>query len=404
MDNRGHRLSAVPDAERLAACRADPAAGPKVLFFSGGGALRDVSRLLPEYTHNSIHVITPFDSGGSSAHLRRAFGMPSVGDLRNRLIALAPADSSRELTIHRALAHRLPLQANPVALRQLLQEVVEGSDALTAGLPEDVEPILHDHLRYLIERLPDDFEPRGANVGNLVITACYLAADRDLDRAIQDMSELLNVRGKVCASSLEDADLAAALMDGSEVTGQHLLTGKEAPPLTSPIQRLWLVPADGRDRDARPVRVSPVARQLIASADLICFPVGSFHSSVLANLLPAGVGQAIADNPCPKIYVPNTGVDPEQHGLSVAECLSSLITTVQADAGGGVAVHDIVNMVLLDSSDTNYATPTERQQLAGMGVTVASTDLVTPRSTSVDARCLAEILVSNASAAAQGGA
>jgi hypothetical protein len=45
--------------------------------------------LLCRFTHNSIHLISPFDSGGSSAVIREAFDMMAVGDIRNRLMSLA---------------------------------------------------------------------------------------------------------------------------------------------------------------------------------------------------------------------------------------------------------------------------------------------------------------------------
>ena len=66
-----------------------PALGPRLVFFTGGTALRGLSRSLTRYTHNSVHLVTPFDSGGSSAALREAFALPAVGDIRNRLAALA---------------------------------------------------------------------------------------------------------------------------------------------------------------------------------------------------------------------------------------------------------------------------------------------------------------------------
>ena len=46
-----------------------------------------------------------------------------------------------------------------------------------------------------------------------------------------------------------------------------------------------------------------VVRDLILSAEVICFPIGSFWTSVMANLLPAGVGRAIVRRQCPKVYV-----------------------------------------------------------------------------------------------------
>ena len=69
--------------------QADAATGRRLIFFTGGTALREVSRELARHTPDTVHLLTTFDSGGSSAALRRAFAMPAVGDLRNRLLALA---------------------------------------------------------------------------------------------------------------------------------------------------------------------------------------------------------------------------------------------------------------------------------------------------------------------------
>ena len=41
-----------------------------------------------------------------------------------------------------------------------------------------------------------------------------------------------------------------------------------------------------------PLPYAALSRELIGSADVIVYPIGSFWSSVCANLIPAGVGQA----------------------------------------------------------------------------------------------------------------
>ena len=66
-----------------------PDEGSRILFFSGGTALAPVAAELSRHTRNAVHVITTFDSGGSSAELRRVFDMPAVGDIRARIMALA---------------------------------------------------------------------------------------------------------------------------------------------------------------------------------------------------------------------------------------------------------------------------------------------------------------------------
>ena len=64
--------------------------------------------------------------------------------------------------------------------------------------------------------------------------------------------------------------------------------------------------------------LAPAAAAYLRSAGAICYPMGSFYTSVLANLLPQNVGRAVAAVQCPKIFIPNTGTDAELHGLTVA--------------------------------------------------------------------------------------
>lgn len=76
----------------------------------------------------------------------------------------------------------------------------------------------------------------------------------------------------------------------------------------------------------------PVSLELIGSADLICYPVGSFFSSVLANLLPRGVGGRVVARHCPKIYVPNPGRDLEMSGYSLSGAVERLLEFVRRDS------------------------------------------------------------------------
>ena len=74
------RTASIPDPLRISRYQKIPELGPRILFFSGGTALTGLSRELKKFTHNSIHFVSPFDSGGSSAKLRHAFDMPAIGD------------------------------------------------------------------------------------------------------------------------------------------------------------------------------------------------------------------------------------------------------------------------------------------------------------------------------------
>jgi CofD-related protein of GAK system len=387
------RALRIPDEMRSARCRRLPELGPTILFLSGGTALRELSRTLKRYTHNSIHLVTPFDSGGSSAQLRAAFAMLSIGDLRNRLLALADESVQGHPQVHRLLGHRLPAVGSSGMLGAELQHMMTGDHPLVAEIPAPMRRIIRTHLRSFGERMPDGFDLRGASIGNLVLAGGYMHQDRDMDSVIFLFSKLVQARGTVLPVVDADLHLAARLRDGQRIVGQHLLGGKQGASIRSPVVDLSLV----RDLDGGPpTQVGAEAKvlDLIAGADLICFPMGSFYSSIIANLLPAGVGRAIAAADSPKVFLPNTGVDPEQRGLSVADCVQKLVEYVRRDAGSEVEATQVVDFVIVDSRRGWYHGGLDVAGIAAAGIGVIDVPLVTPQSEpNLDPERLAEALI-----------
>ncbi|MEW5771946.1 MAG: GAK system CofD-like protein [Thermodesulfobacteriota bacterium] len=382
-----------PDPVRLARYRNAPGSGPRVLFFSGGTALRSLSRALVGYTHNSIHIITPFDSGGSSAELRRAFRMPAVGDVRNRLMALADRSAHGNPAILELFAHRLPRDREPAALAGALDALVRGEDRLVRALPGALRETIREHLGWFRDRMPADFDLRGASIGNLVLAGGYLANNRRMDPVIRLFSRLAGVRGAVRPVVARDLHLCADLADGRTVLGQHNLTGKEAAPLTSPIRSLRLCRSLDDPAPAE-ASIGDAVRGLIREADLVCFPIGSFYTSVLATLLPGGVGEAVAANPCPKVFVPNPGQDPEMVGLSLPGAVESLLSVLQASCPGGASRESLLNFVLLDSRRGAYPGPLDMDRIRRLGVEVLDLPLLTGESAPlVDGELLAQALL-----------
>jgi len=362
---------------------ADPARGPRILFFSGGTALRGLSRQLIRRTHNSIHLVTPFDSGGSSAALRRAFAMPAPGDLRNRLMALAQGGPE----IIELFATRLPKGADLRGLDAELAELTTGTHPLAARVPEPLGGVVRHYLGVFLEHMPRGFDLRGASIGNLILTAGYLEAHRSFGPVVFTFTHLAGVRGTVLPTVEADLHLAADLADGRTVVGQHLLTGKETAPLAAPIRRLRLV-ADLDGSPAPPCAIGPTVRRLIAGAGLIVLPMGSFYTSIMANLLPRGVGRAVAANPCPKVFVPNLGHDPEALGLTPTDQALLLDDALRADLPPGSAAR-VLDFVL--AAPEHGLDP---EPLAARGIAVCPAALVTPASTPLlDDALLAQALL-----------
>ncbi len=348
------------------------AGGMRLAFFSGGSALRGLSRQLASKGHDSIHLVSTFDSGGSSAALRRAFAMPAVGDLRNRLLALAEAGQDDCLEF---CARRLPAEGDCESLRTELRSLADCAHPAWARL--DAGKIRHLQVYYaeFVRRMPAHFDPRKACIGNLILAGGYLAHGRDFAPPLTLLSRLLKVRGRILPIVNESLHLGAELADGRIICGQHRF--KE---LAQPVRRLFLTVHEPDSAQASVCRppVSPAVADALGSASLICFPMGSFQSSILANLLPAGVGQAVAQSSAPKLFIPNSGADPELCGLDLVAQARSILDLLRADAPDASA-SALLGHVLLDPKNGCYNGGTGPEVLAGLealGVRVHQRNLV----------------------------
>lgn len=369
------RSVSIPDELRISRYKKIPELGPRMLFFSGGSALTEFSKVLKNFTHNSIHLVTPFDSGGSSAKLRDAFNMPAIGDLRSRLMALADETVLGHPEIYELFSYRLPKHKSQQQLKERLKNIVSGHDPLVDEIANPMRKLICNHLGYFVKSMPDDFDLRGASIGNLIITGGYLNNHEELDPIIFLFSKLVNVLGTVRTITNDDYQLTATLDNTTTITGQHLLTGKEVPPLTSAITHLYLT-KDVNVTQPITAKLKKQNRKLIEQADLICYPPGSFYSSLIANLLPSGVGKAIESNDCPKIYIPNMGNDPEQLGMTLAQSITTLLTYLRQDLGEYTPANSLLNFLLVDSKNIDYPGGIPYDLLISLGIEVIDIKLI----------------------------
>ena len=370
-----HKSVVIPDPARMALFHKCPELGPKILFFSGGSALKKLSQELIHYTHNSIHIITPFDSGGSSATLRAAFRMPAVGDIRNRLMALADQTFQGNPEIYTLFAHRLSNQAETQELQQMMESIVSGNHSLISRIAHPMRKIIRHHINIFYQNMPAAFDLRGASIGNLVLAGGYLSYDLHLDPVIYIYSKLVQVRGTVRPVVNTPLHMAAELQTGEMILGQHRITGKDCPNLAARITDIYLT---STLKQYNPVSVSIREKMttLVQDADLICFPMGSFFSSILVNMLPGGVGRAVSRNPCPKIFIPNMGKDTELLGYTIMDQIHILLKYLLKDCADNSSVNDVLTYVLIDKSRMDYPNASEVDSLGKQGIRILGVDMV----------------------------
>ena len=237
--------------------------GPKIVAIGGGHGLSHLLLGLKEYTANLTAIVTVADSGGSSGRLREEFNIVAPGDIRNCLVALADA---------------------PALMGQLFQyRFAEGE-----GL-------------------------KGHNFGNLFLTAMVQLTNGDFQKAVEESSKVLAIRGKVIPSTVRNVHLVAEYADGSRTEGEAKIPNKIAP-----IKRLHLNP-----KDAEP---TPEALAAIAEADIVVMGPGSLYTSILPNLIINGMPEALAKSPAYKIYVCNVMTQRgETDGFSACDHVRAII-------------------------------------------------------------------------------
>jgi uncharacterized cofD-like protein len=211
-------------------------------------------------------IVTVSDSGGSTGVLREAFSMPAMGDIRKCMIALAPERS---------------------VLTSVCQHRFEN---------------------------PESFA--GHSLGNLILSALHQMSG-SFAAAVSQACDLLELRGRVLPATEESVTLSASYDDGSIVRGESNI-----PRAGRRIIRVWLEEQDAKVQGPPP---APGVIEALNSADAIVLGPGSLYTSIIPNLLVAGVVSTIQSSPAVKICVSNlmTQVG-ETDGYSSADHLQVL--------------------------------------------------------------------------------
>jgi uncharacterized cofD-like protein len=301
----------------------------RVVSIGGGHGLSALLSGLKKYTHprqnrsgedetlvDITAIVTVTDDGGSSGRLRREFEVLPPGDIRNCMVALSEDDA-------------------------LLSRLFQYRFKAGRGL-------------------------KGHSFGNLFLTA-LTDITGDFPDAVRSSAEVLKIAGRIFPSTAANVSLEAVLDDGEVVIGETRISRTRRR-----IHRIRL----------RPGRVRPLREALdaIASADLITLGPGSLFTSVIPNLLVAGIPKAIRQSNALKAYFVNLMSQPgETTNFAASDHVRALL-----DHAGGKLLDCVVmsNSRIAPALRRRYAeqnaAPVEGDAaaIAQMGIDVLEADLV----------------------------
>ena len=270
----------------------------RVVTLGGGTGSSVLLRGLKGYADrlDITGIVTTFDDGGSSGRLREEFGVAALGDLR------------------RCIGSLLPLEDSGSAV----EEMLEHRFASKGGLD-------------------------GHALGNLMLLAMWQRIG-SLTGAVDAMCESLDLLGRVIPISDEPATLCARLEDGTVIRGESALGYRNAELFGG--SRVFLDP---------PVSANGAALVALRSADVVVLGPGDLFTSVIPNLLPFGVVEALEDSCAKVLQVCNVA---RKYGETGRYAASEFALTVNGylNAEGSV---DVIIVNQCDERATTFANAIE---------------------------------------------
>jgi uncharacterized cofD-like protein len=215
---------------------------PHIVVIGGGTGAATILAALKSRPVNLAALISMADDGGSSGRLRDELGALPPGDIRQALVALS----------------------------QGKQELV-------------------DLFNF---RFPAGGSLEGHSFGNLFLSAGEMM-NKNLNTSIQLAAELLNIKGKVLPTTLDDCRLIME-SSGNTISGEHNIESFKIAPKSQP--KLYLSPK---------ANFAPGVIQELQGADLIIIAPGNLYGSLIPALLVDGMKEELSAAKAPVVFICN---------------------------------------------------------------------------------------------------
>lgn len=225
----------------------DNQARKNVVVIGGGTGLPVILNNLKNESIDITAIVNISDDGGSSGRLRNEINIVPPGDIRNVLVSLSNLSKDK---------------------LDLFQYRFKKGDHF-----------LSEH-----------------SIGNLIIAA-MTEMKGDVNIAVEALSQMMEITGKIYPATNEKLQLCAEFEDGSTMTGEYEITYAD-----KKIKRVWVESSDNQDE-------IPHANQkvidAILAADQIVLGPGSLFTSILPNLMIKNLGEAVLASKAQVVYICN---------------------------------------------------------------------------------------------------
>ena len=232
----------------------------KVIVFGGGTGLSYLLRGLKQYPLDITAVVSVCDNGGSTGKLRDEFNILAPGDIRKVIEALS--DNENELS--KLLNYRFESNGD-----------------------------LNNH-----------------SLGNLILLA-EMKIQGSAEKAIESLSKILNLKGKILPFTEDKITLIAEMEDNTIVEGESEITHSP-----KKIKKVFY---------KNEPNINKKLIKEIKNADLIILSMGSLFTSIIPNLLSTKIKDAIDKSNAEIVYCCNLFTQPgETDNFKVSNHVNTL--------------------------------------------------------------------------------
>lgn len=254
----------------------------RIVVIGGGTGTYTVLLGLKKYPVDLSVIVSMMDSGGSNRVIKDEFGLLPTSDIRQCIVALSQ---------------------------------------------EKPKDILRDLFTYRFNT--------GTGISGMTFGNLFMAALADIYGSqkivIKKTCEFLGVKGKIIPVTYDNSHLVARYDNGKQVLGEHFFDEPSEENACHRIVELEVFP---------PAKVNPQALREIKRADLIVLGPGDLFTSIISNIVVAGVSEAIRKSKAKKVLIINLMT---RHGQTDGFSAKDHLKEVEKYLGKGVIDVCIVN-------------------------------------------------------------
>ncbi len=373
----------------------------KITMFSGGTGSNNLSQSINNITNVSLNIlVNAYDDGKSTGTIRHDFNMLGPSDIAKNITVLIDTSKTGGLELKSFMDMRLSKNSSTKELFYSLARISKGTrlkdtpfENAFQSLPKGIRKTLKEYFsmfynkaaQIAAEKGDKYYDLRDFAVRNLIFTGAFLKSN-DYSKAINELSNLLNIKANILLNNSESLWLVGVTENGKILPSEAAITNQL---IDQEISDLFLLkaPLSGPDMGnaiiATDIMFDEKADEALKTSDMIIFAPTTFHSSLAPTIMTSGLSSSYFNSNGLKLFIAN--LVRERGKKTVSEQLLEIESFFQKELGNKLFIHDLLDYIIVNShgykTDINSGRthiPIDNYELRRLGLNVIEDNVEDP--------------------------